>query len=88
MMLMMHWYTMLGALDLAYATAHEGLNALMRSGGVGGAVWAGLWIPEMRPFRQDHRFQQFADSLHLTEYWQRYGAPDGCELRDGKLVCG
>jgi TolB-like protein/Tfp pilus assembly protein PilF len=88
MMLMMHWYTMLGARDLAYEIAYEGLNRLLRGGTVGGNVWAGLWIPEMRPFRQDQRFQEFADALHLTEYWQRYGAPDGCELRDGKLLCG
>ena len=78
---------MLGARDLAYEVAYEGLNRLLRSGTVGGAVWAGLWIPEMRPFRQDHRFQEFADALHLTEYGQRYGAPDGCELHAGKLVC-
>ncbi len=80
------WCTMLGALDPAYDVANEGLDRFRRSGTIGGS-WGGLWIPEMRPFRQDPRFQALADRLGLIEYWKQYGPPDNCELRDGKLIC-
>jgi TolB-like protein/Tfp pilus assembly protein PilF len=80
------WYTMLGALDSAYEVASGGLENLRRSGAIGGS-WGGLWIPEMRPFRQDPRFQALADRLGLMEYWTQYGPPDNCELRDGRLTC-
>lgn len=45
------------------------------------------WVPDMRPFRRDARFQTFAASLGLMDFWLRYGPPDDCELRDGKLIC-
>ena len=80
------WCTMLGALDSAYAVANEGLDNLRRSGPVG-FYWMGLWIPEMRSFRRDPRFQAFVDRLGLMEYWKQYGPPDDCELRNGKLIC-
>jgi tetratricopeptide (TPR) repeat protein len=82
----MNWYTELGALDDAYAVAEAGLARLQRTGAIGGN-WAGMWLPEMRPFRQDPRFQTFAQRLGLMEYWKEYGAPDNCEFRDGKLIC-
>lgn len=78
---------MLGALDPAYETVFAFLARLRRLGTVGGALWTGLWIPGMLPFRLDPRFADLADALGLTEYWQEYGPPDGCELRDGKLIC-
>jgi hypothetical protein len=52
-----------------------------------GTAWGILWIDEMRPFRQDARFQTFVERLGLMEYWTQYGAPDHCELRDGRLLC-
>jgi hypothetical protein len=46
-----------------------------------------LWLPEMRPFRSDPRFHEFAaDRLRLLEYWEEYGPPDGYALRAGRLV--
>jgi hypothetical protein len=45
------------------------------------------WTPEYRPFRQDPRFQALVTRLGLMEYWQQYGPPDDCDLKDGKLTC-
>ena len=53
----------------------------------GGRTGSGLWVFWMRPFRQDLRFQAFATRLGLMEYWQHYGPPDDCDLKDGKLTC-
>jgi hypothetical protein len=41
----------------------------------------------MKPFRQDPRFNALAARLGFMEYWEKYGPPDGYELRDGKLIC-
>jgi hypothetical protein len=46
-----------------------------------------IWTPELRGFRQDSRFQAFATRLGLMQYWQQYGPPDDCDLKDGKLTC-
>jgi hypothetical protein len=46
-----------------------------------------LWFPELRAFRQDPRFQVVATRLGLMEYWQQYGSPDDCDVKDGKLIC-
>jgi hypothetical protein len=80
------WCALLGALDLAYEAANSFLDEFARSGTVGSA-WDPLWLPEMRAFRQDARFQALAGRLGFFEYWQIYGPPDGCELRDGRLIC-
>jgi TolB-like protein len=45
------------------------------------------WAPELRAFRTDPRFQEFCSRLGLTEYWEQYGPPDGCELKQGRLHC-
>jgi hypothetical protein len=87
-MLATNWFTRLGALDLAYEVAYTTLDEFESSGALSGAVHVGTyWLPEMRPFRQDPRFQAFVTRLGLMEYWQQYGPPDGCELNDGKLIC-
>jgi hypothetical protein len=86
-MFLMQWYTMLGELDSAYEVAGALVDGVRRFGTVGGAVWGGLWIPEMRPFRQDPRFQAFTQGLGFMEYWRKYGPPDHCELREGRLIC-
>ena len=80
------WYANLGALDFAFETADRALERFALSGMVGTA-WGILWIEEMRAFRRDSRFQAFVERLGLMEYWNQYGPPDNCELRNGKLMC-
>ena len=79
------WYTMFGALDAAYDVAWKYLERNVRHG-LTGRFWHALWLPEIRAFRQDPRFQHLVKSLHLIEYWQAHGPPDGCDLRDGALL--
>jgi TolB-like protein/Tfp pilus assembly protein PilF len=79
------WYALLGALDFAYEAANFALDTLARAGTVG-CAWGILWTEEMRAFRDDARFQTFAQRLGLMEYWALYGPPDDCELRDGMLT--
>ncbi len=81
------WRTMLGNLDAAYAMLDLSLDHFAQAGTVGSA-WGFLWLPEMRPFRRDARFQQFVSRLRLIGYWREYGPPDGCELRGEALLCG
>ena len=81
------WYASLGAgrpLDVAYDLANQCMDELVP----GQIIMLPLmWTPERRPFRRDPRFQALATRLGLIEYWQQYGPPDGCELRDGRLTC-
>ena len=79
-------YTMLGAVDHAYDAASRLLDEMARSGPIWLAV-GGIWMPEMRRFRQDPRFQGFVTRLGLMPYWEEYGPPDNCELRAGRLIC-
>ncbi len=83
---MLVWCALLGALDLAYEAANSFLDEFARSGTVGSA-WDPLWLPEMRAFRQDARFQALVSRMGFIEYWKMYGPPDGCELRNGMLIC-
>jgi len=88
MMLSINWFTRLGALDLAYDLALATLDEFESTGVLSGAIHvATYWLPEMRPFRQDARFQEVVRRLGLMEYWRQYGAPDDCELKDGALIC-
>jgi TolB-like protein/DNA-binding winged helix-turn-helix (wHTH) protein len=80
------WYAMLGDLDAAYRFTNEWIDELAMHGTVGG-VWDVFWIPEMRAFRQDGRFQGLVQRLRLTQYWRQYGPPDDCELRGETLEC-
>jgi TolB-like protein len=82
----MLWYTMLGAFDQAFAAAKESLDDFATHGSIG-AAWGFMWMPEMLPFRHDPRFQAFAARMKLFDYWNKFGPPDNCELRDGKLLC-
>ncbi|MEY4762681.1 MAG: hypothetical protein RLZZ200_2537 [Pseudomonadota bacterium] len=79
-------FTQLGSLDRAYALANQSLDLYAREGSVGTA-WGVLWLPEMRPFRQDVRFQSFAARLKLFDYWKAFGPPDGCDLQEDRIVC-
>lgn len=42
---------------------------------------------ELLPLRQDPRFQLLCRRMGLFDYWSKYGSPDHCELRSGKLIC-
>jgi tetratricopeptide (TPR) repeat protein len=82
------WFTQLGALDLAYELAQAALQEFETTGVLRGAIHVGTcWLPEMRPFRQDPRFQDYVTRLGLMDYWKQYGPPDDCDLQDGKLSC-
>src|SRR5215469_2034927 len=58
-------FAMLNALDSAYGLATPYLDEFIRSGRGGGADWTFMWLPEMRPFRQDARFQAYVTRLNL-----------------------
>jgi TolB-like protein len=80
-------FVMLDALDPAYDLANRYVDEFERSGIGGGATLSFLWLPEMRPFRKDPRFQRLTTRLNYIDYWKQYGPPDDCELKDSKLVC-
>lgn len=84
-MLAMDWYTGLGDLDRAFETAFKSLEHSGHAGTSG--PWAAMWLPEMRPFHRDPRFQTLCARMGLFDYWNAYGPPDNCELGDGKLIC-
>jgi TolB-like protein/thioredoxin-like negative regulator of GroEL len=81
-------YVLLGAIDEAFRVANRCLDLMAPSGmltvGLTGRV---IWVPEMRAFRMDPRFPAFATRLGLMDYWQMFGPPDDCDLKDGKLTC-
>jgi TolB-like protein/tetratricopeptide (TPR) repeat protein len=77
---------MLGDLDLAFDIAKKSLDQDVQLGTVG-TSWGFLWMPEMRPFRLDPRFQAFVTRLKLFDYWKQYGPPDDCSLVGDRLVC-
>jgi len=83
---LLQWATLLGDLDLSYHVADEMLASFQQEGALRGTL-SPLWVPEMRAFRQDPRFQPFVERLGFIPYWQRFGPPDDCELRDGRLIC-
>jgi hypothetical protein len=80
-------FTMLGDLDGAYELLGQLLDRRLARTGSGGDDWIEVWRPEMRPFRQDPRFQAFVTRLKLPGYWMQYGPPDACDLKGGKLTC-
>jgi TolB-like protein len=81
-------YAILGALDVAYSLIDQCLNTQQQlataSAGLVGQI---LWQPEMGAFRQDPHFQSLVTRLGLMDYWQHYGPPDDCDIKDGKLTC-
>lgn len=81
------WYVLCGALDEAYDLAWRSLDHYAKEGSIGGA-WGMLWLPEMRPFRDDPRFQPFARALRLFDFWNEFGPPDGYALAGDRLVAG
>ena len=81
----MLWYSRIDAINEAYDLAARALDHYEAQGSIGGA-WGVLWLPEMRAFRGDLRFQQFARRLRFFDYWSEYGPPDGHALSGDTLV--
>ena len=80
--------TMLGALDAAYDIASRAVDEGVSVGMVGSRIYlADFWLPEMRPFRRDARFNALVQRLRMIDYWKEYGPPDGCELQERRLTC-
>jgi TolB-like protein/DNA-binding winged helix-turn-helix (wHTH) protein len=80
--------TMLGALDAAYDLASRSVAEGVHVGMVGSRFYlADFWLPEMRPFRRDARFNALIQRVRLIAFWDKYGPPDGCEVQDGQLYC-
>jgi TolB-like protein/DNA-binding winged helix-turn-helix (wHTH) protein/Tfp pilus assembly protein PilF len=78
----MYLFTLLDGRDQAFELMQR-VNAETLSNG-----WVmAFWAPEMRPFREDRRFQALAQRLRLVEYWKQYGPPDECYLKNGALLC-
>jgi TolB-like protein/Flp pilus assembly protein TadD len=81
-------YSLLGDMDAAYRLANQCLDHRAPGAVYGGVSFQQqLWSAWLRPFRHDPRFQAFANRLGLMDYWQQYGPPDECELKDGKMSC-
>jgi TolB-like protein len=80
-------YVLLGALDAAYGLANLCVDRMAPGAVYGGWSTIHLWRPWLRPFREDPRFQALTTRMGYMEYWQQYGPPDDCDLRDGKLTC-
>jgi TolB-like protein len=78
------WYTMMGAVNHAYEFAHRAIDTA-QSLNTMGLLLTWLWHPELEPFRRDKRFEAFVARLAMMEFWQDFGPPDGCEIRDGRL---
>jgi DNA-binding winged helix-turn-helix (wHTH) protein len=79
------WLTMLRALDEAFDLLWRALDDPACQGTMRGP-WAWLWLPEMRPFRSDVRFQAVIARFGFMEYWKQHGPPDGYRLVHGKLA--
>lgn len=78
-------YALIDALDTAYDAVNRCFDQAAPDGRYGNALsW---WTPELRAFRADPRFQALVTRLNLMEYYQQYGPPDDCDLKDGKLIC-
>jgi TolB-like protein/Flp pilus assembly protein TadD len=78
-------FTLLGELNVAYEMANQCVDSPAPGAPLPYSTY--LWVPEARPFRRDQRFQVLVTRLGLMEYYRQYGAPDDCDLKDGKLTC-
>jgi hypothetical protein len=77
-------YVLLGDLNDAYALANQCLDEAP-AGLIGGESCP--WQPEWRKFREDPRFEAYIARRGALPYYEKYGPPDGCEYKDGKLTC-
>ena len=83
-----YYYALMAANDVSYELLNECVD--IWASGEARVFVRGIvnWFtPELRAFRQDPRFQAVEARLGLLEVWQRYGPPDDCDLKDGKLTC-
>ncbi|MGC1458549.1 MAG: winged helix-turn-helix domain-containing protein [Steroidobacteraceae bacterium] len=85
-------YAVLRELDLAYGLANQCLDSMTPEplgAGIGAETGDNtrLWAPELRPFREDRRFPTFVKRLGYMAYWESYGPPDDCDLKDGQMAC-
>jgi hypothetical protein len=80
-------FSMIGDLAGAYELTQDLLDQRFAANGSGGVDWGEIWMPEMRAFREDTRFQVLMARVKLPEYWNQYGPPDSCDFKDGKLTC-
>jgi TolB-like protein/DNA-binding winged helix-turn-helix (wHTH) protein/Tfp pilus assembly protein PilF len=79
-------YVLFGAIDMAYDLENQCLDQM--SPGIGTSAGGFyLWTPEMRRFRHDRRFQALCARLGFMPYFEKYGPPDLCNLKQGKLTC-
>jgi len=79
------WSTHCQARFARRSVAPKSLDDFARAGTIGTA-WVFLWTSELAPFRDDSRFSALVERMKFPDYWNVYGPPDGCELRDGALV--
>ena len=77
---------MLGELDTVFDLANQCLD-MAAPGAINTVSYILLWQPELSKVRQDPRFAALAARLGFIEYWQKYGPPDDCDLREGRLTC-
>jgi hypothetical protein len=79
-------FALISAADLAHGLAIRCLEQTQDTSDTP-RIFASIWIPEMRAFRESNRFQTFLDRLGMMDYYRRFGPPDDCDLKDGKLTC-
>jgi TolB-like protein len=84
--LILEWYVRLGALDRACGLADRIESDWKRTGFVDIVSMIMMWKPELRPFRDDPRFQSWIERMGLMPCWEHYGPPDGYDLQNGRLV--
>jgi hypothetical protein len=82
--LLVRWQVRLGALDAAFAIMDRMVEAWRRSGYLSSMNLNQLWWAEMRPFREDPRFQDLVEQLGLMSFWKTHGPPDGHRPEGGK----
>ena len=80
------WYTWLGALDDAYETAQRIVRDFKRTGIINVVNLGPLWMPELRAFRRDERFQGLVRDLGFIDYWRERGPPEGWVLAGERLL--
>jgi TolB-like protein/Tfp pilus assembly protein PilF len=79
------WMAIAGGLDEAFALASRCLTRV--GAGTIAAPPAYVFTPEMRAFRRDARFGDFVTRLGGMEFFERFGPPDDCELKNNQLTC-
>jgi TolB-like protein/Tfp pilus assembly protein PilF len=81
-------YALLGE-NAAFTQANQCLDDASENGDVRGSLltYHPFWSPEFRAFRQDPRFSALIQRIGLMDFYDIYGPPDNCDLKDGKLTC-